>query len=84
MKDINTKNKFGSGGLIVKEWFNLIYLLWCRQYNYISPLPFKSAVGKLQHAYLGTQQQDAHEFLVFLLDSLHEDLNQVGKKQIDE
>ncbi len=76
-KDINTKNKFGSGGLVVKEWFNLIYLLWCQQYSYLAPQPFKYVVGRLQRAYLGTQQQDAHEFLVFLLDSLHEDLNQV-------
>ena len=76
-KDINTKNKFGSGGLVVKEWFNLIYLLWCQQYSYLAPQPLKYVVGRLQRAYLGTQQQDAHEFLVFLLDSLHEDLNQV-------
>jgi ubiquitin C-terminal hydrolase len=76
-KDINTKNKFGSGGIVVKEWFKLIYMLWCQQYSYISPQPFKYIVGSLQRAYLGTQQQDAHEFLVFLLDSLHEDLNQV-------
>lgn len=80
MKDINTKNKFGSGGLVVKEWFKLNYLLWCQQYASVAPQPFKYVVGTLQNAYLGTQQQDAHEFLVFLLDALHEDLNQVRKK----
>ncbi|CAF5226147.1 unnamed protein product, partial [Rotaria magnacalcarata] len=80
IKDINTKNKFGSGGLVVKEWFKLIYLLWCQQYSYVAPQPFKYVVGTLQKAYLGTQQQDAHEFLVFLLDALHEDLNQVRAK----
>jgi ubiquitin C-terminal hydrolase len=77
IKDINPKNKFGSGGTVVKEWFNLNTILWSQQYSYIIPQPFKYTVGKLQQAYLGTQQQDAHEFLVFLLDSLHEDLNQV-------
>lgn len=80
MKDINTKNKFGSGGLVVKEWFKLNYLLWCQQYSSVAPQPFKYVVGTLQNAYLGTQQQDAHEFLIFLLDALHEDLNQVRKK----
>ena len=76
-KYINKKNKFGSGGDIANEWFYLNLLLWSQQYSYIVPIPFKSTVGKLQQAYLGTQQQDAHEFLIFLLDSLHEDLNQV-------
>ncbi|CAF3581495.1 unnamed protein product [Rotaria socialis] len=83
-KDINTKNKFGSGGLVVKEWFKLIYLLWCQQYSYVAPQPFKYVVGTLQKAYLGTQQQDAHEFLVFLLDALHEDLNQATRPRIEE
>ncbi len=77
MKDINTKNKFGSGGTVVKEWFNLNAILWSQQYSCLVPQPFKTTVGRLQQAYLGTQQQDAHEFLIFLLDSLHEDLNQV-------
>lgn len=76
-RDINTKNKFGSGGVVAREWFKLMYVLWSQQYSYIVPQPFKYVVGNIQRAYLGTQQQDAHEFLVFLLDSLHEDLNQV-------
>jgi ubiquitin carboxyl-terminal hydrolase 8 len=78
-KDINPKNKFGSGGAVVREWFNLNVMLWSQQYSYLIPQPFKYTVGRLQQAYLGTQQQDAHEFLIFLLDSLHEDLNQVGR-----
>jgi ubiquitin C-terminal hydrolase len=28
----------------------------------------------------GFQQQDAHEFMIFLLDGLHEDLNRVTTK----
>lgn len=76
-KHINVKNKFGSGGLVVREWFYLNYLLWSQQYSYLVPQRFKYIVGQLQQTYLGTQQQDAHEFLIFLLDSLHEDLNQV-------
>ncbi|CAF1245962.1 unnamed protein product [Adineta ricciae] len=83
-KDINQKNKFGSGGLVVKEWFNLVYALWCSQFSQLSPYPFKNVVGSLQRAYLGTQQQDAHEFLVFLLDSLHEDLNQATRPRLEE
>jgi len=76
-KSINRQNKFGSGGAVVNEWFKLMIMLSTRQYSYVVPYPFKYTVGKLQQAYLGTQQQDAHEFLIFLLDALHEDLNQV-------
>ena len=76
-KDINVKNKLGSRGAVVKEWFNLNVLLWSQQYSYIIPQPFKYTVGRIQQMYLGTQQQDAHEFFIFLLDALHEDLNQV-------
>lgn len=79
-KDINEKNKFGSGGAVVREWFYLNAILWSQQYSCLVPQPFKHVVGRLQQAYLGTQQQDAHEFLVFLLDTLHEDLNQVWRK----
>jgi ubiquitin carboxyl-terminal hydrolase 8 len=78
-KAINPNNKFGSGGMVANEWFKLLYALWCGQYSQLSPHPFKHVVGSLQRAYLGTQQQDAHEFLVFLLDALHEDLNQVSR-----
>ncbi len=33
---------------------------------------------------MGYAQQDSQEFLSFLLDGLHEDLNQIGKKPIVE
>ena len=79
-KDINVNNKLGSRGAVVREWFRLMYGLWSQQFSCLSPQPFKYTVGKIQRVYLGSQQQDAHEFLVFLLDSLHEDLNQVGNR----
>lgn len=77
-KSINVNNRLSSRGVIAREWFRLVYALWSEQYACISPQPFKRAVGSVQKVYLGTQQQDAHEFLVFLLDALHEDLNQVS------
>ena len=83
-KEINVSNKLGSRGLVVREWFRLMYALWSQQFTCVAPQPFKSVVGSLQRAYLGTQQQDAHEFLVFLLDSLHEDLNQVRRSFLSD
>ena len=83
-RDINVNNKLGSRGAVVREWFRLNYALWSQQYSCLSPQPFKITVGNIQRVYLGSQQQDAHEFLVFLLDALHEDLNQVCFSSLDD
>ena len=34
----------------------------------------KRCVGNLYHPFLGGEQQDSHEFLMFLLSWVHEDL----------
>lgn len=40
----------------------------------------KKEIGKKNPMFKGTNQHDSQEFLNFLLDSLHEDLNRVFKK----
>lgn len=45
-----------------------------------SPKAFKGALGKAQPMFSGYGQQDSQEFLSFLVDALHEDLNRVLKK----
>jgi hypothetical protein len=42
----------------------------------VSPSSFKEIISKYSSQFAGTDQQDSQEFLAFLLDSLHEDLNQ--------
>ena len=44
------------------------------------PAAVKKAVGKLAKRFIGFKQQDAQEFLRFLLDGLHDDLNRVVTK----
>ncbi len=44
------------------------------------PTAVKKAVGKLAKRFIGFKQQDAQEFLRFLLDGLHDDLNRVVQK----
>ncbi len=41
---------------------------------------FKSTVGRHHEGFRGTTQHDTQEFLITLLDSLHEDLNIWQKK----
>ncbi|OQR90426.1 ubiquitin-specific protease [Thraustotheca clavata] len=57
---------------------DLIHTLWQQaEFTATRPVELKRAVGKLASRY---EQHDAQEFLRFLLDGLHEDLNRVKKK----
>lgn len=47
----------------------------------ISPYEFKSQIARFANRFVGYSQQDAQEFLVYLLEGLHEDLNRVNGKQ---
>jgi len=46
----------------------------------VSPIQFKLAFGKFYNAFNGYNQQDSQEFISYLLDILHEDLNKVKNK----
>ena len=48
-----------------------------------SPLPFhsQSMIDRFVPQMRGNSQQDSQEFLAFLMDGLHEDLNKVKKRQ---
>jgi ubiquitin C-terminal hydrolase len=65
--------------VLVNEFVQLVNLLHSNQYGFVSPAPFKQIIGHLDHVYLGNQQQDAHEFLMFLLDRIDNELNQVRR-----
>ncbi|OLL26627.1 putative ubiquitin carboxyl-terminal hydrolase 12 [Neolecta irregularis DAH-3] len=84
-EEINTDNPLGSGGLVVRSYAILIHKLFENppESSY-APRGFKSTIGRFAPAFSGYQQQDAQEFLAFLLDGLHEDLNRVLKKPYTE
>ncbi len=44
------------------------------------PLRVKTAVGRIAPRFVGYDQHDAQEFLRFLLDALHDDVNRVTRK----
>ncbi|RWS05382.1 ubiquitin carboxyl-terminal hydrolase 8-like protein [Dinothrombium tinctorium] len=75
MPDINQKSKFGSNGEIAEELAILIKQMWTCQYKSLSPKDFKKKIGLHMPVFVGNDQQDAHEFLVMLLEKLHADLN---------
>ena len=77
---INNDNPIGSKGEIVEKYSELIHHLWYGNNVCVSPIQFKSAFGKFYNAFNGYNQQDSQEFISYLLDILHEDLNKVKNK----
>ena len=47
------------------------------QHSSLSPTVLKRAIELFAPQFYGVQQQDSAEFLSYLLDALHEDLNRV-------
>ncbi|KAI9227968.1 MAG: hypothetical protein DHS80DRAFT_16312 [Piptocephalis tieghemiana] len=75
-RHINRENRLGTQGDLSDSFAALMRAMWSAQYTVISPVSFKKMIGKYHREFDGQEQQDAQEFLVFLLDGLHEDLNQ--------
>ncbi|KAK2167378.1 hypothetical protein NP493_1276g00053 [Ridgeia piscesae] len=54
-------------------------MLWTTNESSVSPNDFKSRISKFAPRFVGYNQQDAQEFLIYLLEGLHEDLNRCDK-----
>ena len=80
IKHINETNPIGSHGDLIKAYAEVITHLWYGCKTVIGPYRFKKAISKFQEMFSGFSQHDTHEFLSFLLDGLHEDLNKVKNK----
>jgi ubiquitin C-terminal hydrolase len=80
--ELNLKNPVGTGGIVAEQFGYLISRMWSGAIkgSAISPLDFKKAISSFRSQFRGNSQHDSHEFLAFLLDGLHEDLNRVHLK----
>jgi len=65
-------------------YYDLINNLWAGSSVSFSPSDFKFTISKRASQFAGYGQQDSHELLTFLLDGLHEDMNQVTNKEYKE
>lgn len=72
---------FGSQGSVTEQFAILLKCLWNCQYDPRVTGHFKDVIGRHASQYQGALQHDAQEFFLWLLDSVHEDLNQAGKKK---
>ncbi|KAL8617510.1 hypothetical protein ACOMHN_064795 [Nucella lapillus] len=79
--DINTTTSSMKGGL-VKAFASLMRSLWpesCME-TYVSPNAFKTQIQKFAPRFMGYSQQDSQEFLRYLLEGIHEDVNRIKVK----
>ncbi|WFD27597.1 ubiquitinyl hydrolase 1 [Malassezia nana] len=74
---INTQNPLGTRGALAHALAQLLRTIWSEQYASVAPSAFRDAIGRFAPLFQSHEQQDSQEFLTFLLDGLHEDLNRV-------
>lgn len=85
-KHINSGNKMGTKGMVTINFVSLLMNMFANNGSSFSPLSFKKIVGSFSpgRQFDNFDQQDCIEFLTFLLDAIHEDLNQMGVATIQE
>ncbi|XVF76057.1 hypothetical protein PTKIN_Ptkin13bG0235800 [Pterospermum kingtungense] len=79
-KDINHENPLGMNGELALAFGELLRKLWSPGAMPVAPRMFKFKLAKFAPQFSGYNQHDSQEFLAFLLDGLHEDLNRVKCK----
>ncbi|KAJ1916094.1 hypothetical protein H4219_003965 [Mycoemilia scoparia] len=82
-QEINQSNPLGKDGDIATAYGKLVNEMWSGTHKTFRPRGFKDVIGhhsRPNYPFGGYGQQDAPEFLAFLLDCLHEDLNRIIKK----
>ena len=83
--DINrhklSARNFSSRGEITEQFAIMLKCLWNGQYDPRVTGRFKEVIGRYASQYQGSSQHDAQEFFLWLLDSVHEDLNLGGKRK---
>ncbi|KAI5480501.1 hypothetical protein MNV49_000654 [Pseudohyphozyma bogoriensis] len=78
--EINRTNRFGMQGQLAEIVAELIAEMKGTTKASIAPRAFRDAIWRFKPQFRGHDQQDAQEFLGYLLDGLHEDLNLVKKR----
>lgn len=77
---LNSK-KYGTRGEMTEQLALLLKSIWLCKYDPDMSNQFKTIVDKYGTQYRGNNQHDAQEFLLWLLDKVHEDLNIATKKK---
>jgi ubiquitin C-terminal hydrolase len=78
--DLNVDNPLGKGGEMATAFGSLLQKVWRGEVDFVNPEGFKHILGKHAVQFQSYDQHDSQEFLSYLLDMLHEDLNRVKQK----
>ncbi|XP_069798500.1 uncharacterized protein usp19 [Narcine bancroftii] len=82
--EINYNNPLGTGGRLAIGFAVLLRALWKGTHHAYQPSKLKAIVASKASQFTGYAQHDAQEFMAFLLDGLHEDLNRIQNKPYTE
>jgi ubiquitin carboxyl-terminal hydrolase 4/11/15 len=84
-QEINVNNPIGHKGNIARNYAGVLAGIYdVSASSSFSPKSFKTALGKANSLFSGYGQQDSQEFVSWLVDALHEDLNRINKKPYRE
>ncbi|KAF3036830.1 CSN-associated deubiquitinating enzyme Ubp12 [Didymella heteroderae] len=84
-KEVNKVNPIGYKGQIASVYANLVNSIYSvNGSSSFSPKQFKQTLGRANSLFSGYGQQDSQEFLSWLIDALHEDLNRIITKPYKE
>ncbi len=84
LTQINKESTYGSKGVLSRAFSELLQQLYLGSKPSVSPWGVKNAIGNIDIRFKGFVQNDSQELLGCLLDTLHEDVNQVTKKPLVE
>lgn len=69
-----------SRGALIKSFADVISELWSGEGKIVNTSAFKAQIQRYAPRFMGYNQQDAQEFLRYLLEGLHDDINRVNIK----
>jgi ubiquitin carboxyl-terminal hydrolase 4/11/15 len=80
-RELNPSNPLAHHGKVASAYAALLRTISSpTSPSSFAPREFKGTIGRFGPSFSGYQQQDSQEFLAFLLDGMHEDLNRIMKK----
>lgn len=77
---VNAINPMGTRGLLASAFAKILYEMSHSELPHLIPAAFRKSICTHAPQFSGSDQHDSQEFLTFLLDGLHEDLNRVLQK----
>lgn len=76
--DIDTDNN------LLKSYINIVRKTWEHKTGSLTPKVFKKHLGNSNRMFSGYRQHDSQEFIIHLLDVIHEALKNKGKRNKDK